>query len=51
MAEHNLLGAEAERKALAYLSEKGYQLLKKKLSFSKSRGRFDHATRYYFDLC
>ncbi len=37
MAEHNLLGAEAERKALAYLSEKGYQLLKKTIVFKKQR--------------
>ena len=36
MAEHNLLGAEAERKALAYLSEKGYQLLKKNYRFQKA---------------
>jgi len=36
MAEHNILGVEAERKALTFLSEKGYQLLQKNYRFQKA---------------
>ena len=36
MAEHNILGVEAERKALTFLSEKSYQLLQKNYRFQKA---------------
>ena len=36
MAQHNLFGQEAEKRALAYLKQKNYKLLRKNYRFGKA---------------